>query len=61
MGNRTASKQKAANIEVVKLDTSADSYYRYTMALIKLRKNKRLVNVPNGVFRCILEYQLPKL
>ena len=30
------------------------------MTLIKLRNNKRLANVPNGVFRCILEYQFPK-
>jgi len=47
---------------IVKKDiTAADLYYRNTLALIKLRKNKRLANVPNGVFRCILEYQFPKL
>jgi hypothetical protein len=36
-------------------------YYNNTLALIKLRQNKRLTNIPKGVFRCILEYQFPKV
>ncbi len=36
-------------------------YYNNTLALMKLKESKRLCNVPKGVFRCILEYQLPKV
>ena len=50
MGNKTASKHKT------EIDIYAGLCYRDTMALIKLRKNKRLAIVPKGVFRCILEY-----
>ena len=43
------------------MESASDHYYGNVMAVIKLRQNKRLRNVSNGVFRCILDYQLPKV
>ena len=63
MGNRWTSKHDVVpdHINMSQLDTAVDLYYSNTLAMIKLRKSKRLAKVPNGVFRCILEYQFPKV
>ncbi len=68
MGNRVAKRNKTEkrlvvleNILMNKLESAADQYYGNVMAAIKLQKNKRLSKIPNGVFRCILEYQIPKV
>ena len=68
MGNRLASRHQTNKDFVVQdniledqLDEAADQYYGNTLAVIKLRNKKRLTNIPNGVFRCILEYQLPRV
>ncbi len=57
MGNRLASRQNAKNdhvdcqekIHCIKLDTAADKFYSNTLAVINMRKNKRMASIPNGV------------
>ncbi len=66
MGNKIANKPTAAETEIIAQDTTpleqppstVTLYYNNTLALIKLRENfaSRLSKVPNGAFRCILEY-----
>ncbi len=45
------------------LDRLAEIYYDYILAVIKLRQKgaTKLSKLPKGVFRCILERQIPKL
>ena len=49
------------NIHRDKLDSAVDLYFGNILAVIKLHKNKILAKISNGVFRCILEYQFPKV
>ena len=50
------------HIRMEKLDSAAALSHSSIMSLIKLRQNgaTKVSKLPSGVFRCILEYQLPK-
>ncbi len=63
IGRRATAKTDSPDfIRKDQLDCVAAIYYNNTLVLIKLRGNgiTKVGKLPNGVFRCILEYQLPK-
>ena len=62
MGNRVASKHREANFPRKLLTKVAIDYLsRDMMCVIKIRSkgSTKISKIPKGVFRCILEYQLP--
>ena len=46
----------------IRINSAAKMWMNDIKALIKLRQkgNTKVSKLPNGVFRCILEYQFPK-
>ena len=56
-------KGEIVSISMDKLDSAVDIFYGQAMSLIKLRKKgaTKVSLLPRGVFRCIIERQLPKL
>ena len=49
------------HVPIDQSESATDICFSNVMALIKLRQNKVFVKIAKGVFRCILECQLPKV